>query len=391
MIELCIDSGHVSLNKSGEQLCGDHVETARGEDGSTIVVLADGMGSGVKANILSILTSKIISTMMANSIGVEECISTIASALPVCKERQMAYSTFTVIRISPDLEAELIQYDNPKVVMLREGKNYEYPVISEQIGGKTIYKSKLRLLENDVLLAFSDGAIHASMGSTLNLGWQRDEIIDYMQTMYCDEFTAKTLSAILLGECSSLYGGEPGDDTTVCAVKIRRRRAVNLLIGPPADPKDVGKMMMFFFAKEGKHIVCGGTTSKLAADYLRKPLDLSQPQYIVPDIPPTSKIEGVDLVTEGVITMTRVLDYARDYLKNNEKYETWCYSRDGASLISQMLFEEATDISFFVGKAINPAHQNDELPIGFSAKMKLVEDLSDCLSKMGKNIKVSYF
>ena len=113
--------------------------------------------------------------------------------------------------------------------------------------------------------------------------------------------------------------------------------------------------------------------------------------YIDPDVPPIAKIEGVDLVTEGVITINQVLEYARDYLKENRQYTDWSYNEDGASLIAKMLFEEATDINFYVGKAVNPAHQNPNLPIGFSIKMRLVEELSLCLKEMGKKIKVSYF
>lgn len=107
--------------------------------------------------------------------------------------------------------------------------------------------------------------------------------------------------------------------------------------------------------------------------------------------PPIAKIEGVDLVTEGVITISKVLEYAKDFLSDNASFSQWGYKRDGASLIARMLFEEATDINFFVGRAINPAHQNPNLPINFNIKMRLVEELSECLKQMGKRIKVSYF
>lgn len=191
MNDLCTDVGYVSVNKYGEQLCGDHVEIAEQGEGATVSVLADGLGSGVKANILSTLTSKIISTMMANALTIEDCVSTIAATLPVCAVRQIAYSTFTIIRISGNFEAEIIQYDNPHVIMLRDGKNYAYPETSENIDGKTIYKSKIKLREDDTLIAMSDGAIHAGVGQTLNFGWQREDIIGFMETMYDSEYTAK--------------------------------------------------------------------------------------------------------------------------------------------------------------------------------------------------------
>jgi hypothetical protein len=391
MDNLCTDVGYVNINKYGEEICGDHVEVVQQGDNSTVVVLADGLGSGVKASILSTLTAKIISTMMANNLTVEDCVSTIAATLPICKVRQVAYSTFTIIRIADNLEAEIIQYDNPHVIMLRDGKNVDYPKISEIVDGKTIYKSRIPLREEDVFIAMSDGAVHAGVGLKLNFGWQRRDIIDFMEKMYQNEYTAKTLSTILINECFSLYAGQPGDDTTACTVKIRQRKPMNMMIGPPADPGDVHTMMSLFFSKEGKHIVCGGTTSTLAAKYLHKPLDACMPVYVDPQIPPTAKIEGVDLVTEGVITINKVLEYANDYLKDNARFTDWSFKKDGASLIARLLFEEATDINFYVGRAINPAHQNPNLPIGFNIKMRLVEELSECLKKMGKKIKISYF
>ncbi len=391
MYSLCTDVGYVSLNKHGEEICGDHVEVVQQGENSTVIVLADGLGSGVKANILSTLTAKIISTMMANSLTVEDCVSTIAATLPICKVRQVAYSTFTIIRIANNLEAEIIQYDNPHVILLRDGRNLDYLQTSEIIDHKTIYKSRIALREDDTFIAVSDGAVHAGVGLTLNFGWQRRDIIKFMEAMYQSEYTAKTLSTILINECHSLYGGAPGDDTTACTVKLRKRKPMNIMVGPPANPEDVPKMMSLFFSKEGKHIVCGGTTSTLAAEFLHKPLDASVPLYIDPEIPPTAMIEGVDLVTEGVITINRVLEYAKDYLEDNARYADWSFKKDGASLIARLLFEEATDINFYVGRAINPAHQNPKLPINFNIKMRLVEELSGCLIKMGKKIKVSYF
>ena len=390
MNNLCTDIGYKSVNKYGEQLCGDHIEIVEQGENSTVIVLADGLGSGVKANILSTLTSKIISTMMANSMSVEECVKTIAATLPVCEERKIAYSTFTIIRVVDNREAEIIQYDNPHVIFLRDGKNVDYPQTTEEIEGKTIYKAKVLIKENDTFIAMSDGAIHAGIGMTLNYGWQRDSIIEFMELSYDNEFTAKALSTILLGECDRLYGGRPGDDTTICTVKIRKRQPMNLMIGPPSNPDDVDKMMSLFFSKEGKHIVCGGTTSTLAAKYLGKPLGTTL-GYMDPEIPPIGVIEGVDLVTEGVITINKVLEYAKGYLADDTTPMEWAYKKDGASQISKLLFEEATDISFYIGRAINPAHQNPDLPINFSIKMRLVDELAECLKQMGKKIKVSYF
>ena len=390
MNDLCADIGYKSINHVGEQLCGDHVEVIDAEDGSTIIVLSDGLGSGVKASILSTLTSKIISTMMAAGMPIEECVLTIADTLPVCSLRGVAYSTFTIIRIVDNQKAEIFQYDNPQVIVLRDEKNYEYSKSARNIGGKIVYKSTITLKEGDIFVAMSDGCPHAGIGTAYNFGWKREDIIDFLETIVIAGYTAKNLSTILVDECNRLYGEKPGDDATACIVKIRKREPMNILFGPPSNRDDANRMLSLFFAKEGKHIVCGGTTSSIVSKYLGKPVRATL-SFEKSDVPPIAEIEGVDLVTEGVITINKVVEYAKDYLSENKYYEHWNFKKDGASLISRLLFEEATDINFYVGKAINPAHQNPDLPINFNIKMNLVEELSKCLRQMGKRIKVSYF
>lgn len=390
MNDLCADIGYKSINHAGEQLCGDHVDIVEQGDDSTVIVLADGLGSGVKASILSTLTAKIISTMMAEGLTLSDCVETIAQTLPICSVRGVAYSTFTIMHLVNNREMVLIQYDNPLTILLRDGKNYDYPKTELSIGGKKIYQSVIKLQEDDVFIAMSDGCPHAGIGIAYNFGWRREDIIDYMEAAYAGGYAAKTLSTILIDEVNKLYGGQPGDDATACVVKIRKRVPMNMLFGPPKNRDDGNRMMSLFFSKEGKHIVCGGTTSTIVSKYLGKPLKASL-SFVKSDVPPIAEIEGVDLVTEGVITVNRVVEYAHDVLGNNELYEKWCFGKDGASLICQMLFEEATDINFYVGRAVNPAHQNPELPINFNIKMNLVEELSKCLKQMGKRIKVSYF
>lgn len=397
MNDLCVDIGMQSLIKHGEQLCGDMVEVVYPDENTTVVVLADGLGSGVKANILATLTSKIISTMMAESMTIEECVTTIAETLPVCKIRGVAYSTFTVLLVKDNNWAEIIQYDNPKTIVLRNGKELHYEVKTSTIDRKRITKAAFPIEEGDVFVLMSDGVISAGNKSTLNYQWQREDVVGFMEDLYNGENSANGLALMLIDHCNKLYDSSPGDDTTVCAVKIRKRSSVNLLFGPPKNTEDEEKMLSQFFAKDGKHIVCGGTTSKLAADFLGKPIDV-----LVPDgddrrahqnIPPTAKIEGVDLVTEGVVTMSRVLDYAKENLDNStlDTFPEWLYSFDGASQIATMLFGDATDINFYVGTAVNPAHQDPEMAIGFNVKMKIVEELSKALKVMGKRVNVSYY
>lgn len=163
MNNLCADVGYQSINHYGEQLCGDHVDVVEQGENSTVIVLADGLGSGVKASILSTLTSKIISTMMSEGLTLEDCVETIAATLPICSVRGVAYSTFTIIHLINNETAELMQFDNPLVILIRDGEHYEYKKTELNIGGKKIYNSTIQLRENDVFIAMSDGCPHAGI------------------------------------------------------------------------------------------------------------------------------------------------------------------------------------------------------------------------------------
>ena len=384
---LCSEIGYMSINHYGEQLCGDHVEIVENDD-SSIIVLADGLGSGVKASILSTLTSKIISTMLAAGLDIRDAVETIAATLPICSERKSAFSTFTIIRLVDNMHADIIQYENPSVIMLRNGVHYEFPLTTMTIGEKTIYRSTVELADGDIFVAMSDGILYASEDGVLNNDWSRDKLIEFLEPLSRAELTAKLLTSIIVEETNKLYGGKPFDDATACVIKIRQRQTVNIAIGPPEDMSDNHRMMALFFAKEGKHVVCGGTTAKIAAEYLGVPVqtNLTSPE---PDIPPTSVIEGVDLTTEGIITVDKILSYAIDYVKDNRSFEQWCYKKDGASLAARLLFEDATDINMFIGHAANPAH--NEMPINFNVKMQILKKLSKRLKEMGKRVKVLDF
>ena len=391
MNDLCVDIGWKSINHEGEQLCGDHVDIVEQDENSIVVVLADGMGSGVKASILSTLTSKIISTMMAEGLKIEDCVSAIAAALPICQVRKVAYSTFTILHIIENERVELIQYDNPAVIFIRDDEIWDYPKQELYIEGKKIYKSEIRLQENDIMVAMSDGCPHAGSGLEYNTEWKWEDIANYVRNISAAGYSAKNLATMLVDECDREYAYKPTDDATACILKVRKREPVNILFGPPRNRDDSNRMMTLYFSKAGKHIICGGTTASIAAKYLRKEVRVNMALDEESDVPPISEIDGVDLVTEGVITMSRVVEYAKDSLEKNELYEKWGFGHDGASLICRMLFEEATDVNFYVGRAVNPAHQNPDLPISFNIKMQLVKELTEYLGKMGKRVKVSYF
>lgn len=389
MNDLYIDSGYISLIKAGEQLCGDCVQFASNAD-TSICVLADGLGSGVKANILATLTSRILATMSAGGLPVEECVNTIVRTLPECNVRKIAYSTFTIVKIRDQKYVELTRFDNPHTIVLRNGKNYNFQYHTRMIEGKKIYESRFEAMENDVFAVMSDGVIYAGVGEEYAFGWERENVIRYLEQHYHPSLTAKQIARLLAAECNRLYRGKPGDDTSVAVLRLCKRQAVNLMIGPPSSAGLDEVIAREFFSSTGKKIVCGGTTNKIAARYLGAEITTSL-DYADSDLPPIYHLPGVDLATEAVVTISRVLEYAEEYLAGTRLSASWENRRDGASLIATELFDRATDIRFFVGCAMNPAHQNPKLSLAFGAKFQLIDRLAESLKRMGKHVEVRYY
>ncbi|HWT27071.1 MAG TPA: SpoIIE family protein phosphatase [Mobilitalea sp.] len=389
-MSLYIDASFESINKYNEELCGDKVEILRDDD-SVIIVLSDGLGSGVKANILSTLTSKIIGTILANGLEIDEAVDTIVNTLPVCKERNIAYSTFTILQISKSGDGYLVDFDNPSVFRMRRGNPLPIIMKSRTISGKTVKEARFQVTQDDLFVLISDGAVHAGIGQSLNLGWQWDNINEYIQKMYTNDMSSKSVTKLLLSACDNLYAHKPGDDTTVVTVKVQKSVNLSIMVGPPVDIEQDKDVVLRFIETEGKKVVCGGTTSQIVARVLDKEVKASF-NYSNPAIPPTAEIEGIDLVTEGVLTLRKALSLIeacispkstmQDYLNLNRN--------DGAAKLAKLLLEECTNVNFFVGRAMNPAHQNPGFPLNLSLKLKLVEEIAECIRSMGKTVRIEY-
>ena len=392
-MKMHVDAAYRSLNKYGEELCGDKVKIIRAPD-STIAVLADGLGSGVKANILSTLTSTIVSTMLNEGASIAEVVETIAKTLPVCSVRKLAYSTFSVLQIFDDGTAHLVEFDNPPCIFVRNGKVVDLESRSElkEYGGKQISECTFSVRPGDVLALVSDGVIYAGVGQALNFGWNWDNVSSWLAKTYTKENSAPRLAVSLSEAVRELYLDKPGDDSTDLVIRIAPKSVVNMLSGPPVNKEDDNRMVHDFITSYGKKVVCGGTSANIVARVLNRKIETSI-NYVDPTIPPTGKIEGVDLVTEGVLTLSRTVDILRDYL--NKEADSFYFHRldeeNGAAMIAKMLLEECTDLHVFIGKAINPAHQNPVLPSDLSIKMKLIDELCELVKKLGKNVEKVYY
>lgn len=382
--DLCIDFGHVSLNKKKEALCGDYYTIAEKDD-NHVLVLSDGLGSGVKANILATLTATMLSTMISNRISLEEAVRATARTLPICSVRHMAYATFTVLDIKGNM-AYLSQFDNPDAILIRDGRIFDYPVNILQVEEKNIHQSAFPLQEDDMLILMSDGVTNAGMGKTTDGGWGREDVADFCSYRYKKGMTAQEMAGALASASVDLNLNETDDDITVVVLRIRRKKTVNLMIGPPKHTRDDEVYLKTFFESEGSHVICGGTTAHFAAKYLGKEVHTIEGSAFC-DVPSRSRLEGVDLVTEGYLTIERLLEYCEEWSEDRLFYNHLKKQKDAAALLFGMLFDEATDIRVFFGNAVNP--ENTELAMTSAKKEKMVQSLMEYLGNAGKNVRIA--
>lgn len=384
--EIPIDFGKVSLNKKKEKICGDYY-TIITEPESAVLVLSDGLGSGVKANILATLTAKMLSIMIAGKVAIRTAVKVVADTLPVCSVRNLAYATFTVM-VAQENEICLLQYDNPDAILLRNGKSIDYRRDIQMFGEKEIHQSYFQFQEGDMLILMSDGVTNAGMGKTTYGGWGREEVVKFCEQRWREEISAQEMASAIGNAGLDLNLDETDDDLTVLVMKGMKKKTVNIMVGPPADREDDRSYFETFFQKEGMHVVCGGTTAKLVADYLHTKV-INIPDSGSEDVPAMSEIKGIDLVTEGLLTLQKLMEYYEDFSEDRLYFNRLIKKKDGAAELFRILFTEATEINFFFGNALNENYT--ALHIDREKKKELALELIDNLEAEGKKVKICFW
>lgn len=386
-----IDAYWRSLIKKSEELCGDRVQIKR-NDTSVVMVLADGLGSGVKANILSTLTSTIICEMVYSGMNLKDAIETISATLPVCADREIAYSTFTIIQVYYDGAVFIAQYDNPSVVYMHEGKVIPLEVQDMECSNKTIHLMNFLCEPGDYIFTFSDGVLFAGLGTVNSFGWGQEEVEKYLVENIKDE-NAYNATRILLNNVNELYDGKPGDDSTVSCLHIIEPLETRIMVGPPLHKEDDKKVVERLLEATGKKVCCGGTTSTIVSRETGKELKVDLLLNLDSNVPPKGSIEGIDLVTEGVLTLQKVSRIVKKILEDTTLAESVILSteQDGATCLARILIKSSA-ITFMVGLSDNPTHEAIAYStISLNAKIALIEDIAEDLKKLGKIVRIEMY
>jgi hypothetical protein len=378
-MRLFYEWGTRQVHKHGEELCGDNIAISRQPEWVTLA-LSDGLGSGVKANILATLTTQIAIRMLEEKLSLGEVVQTLSETLPVCAIRKVAYSTFAIAQFFSEGYARVVEFDSPHAIVLRQRKIQPVSYDERVVDGKTIWETVLNLQEGDWVVFVSDGVLNAGIGGAYPLGWGWELAAGFLEKHAHRGLTALQLADKVAEAVSELYLGKPGDDVSIVVIKVRHKQVATVFTGPPAKQGDDGQLVHRFVSRVGKLVVCGGTTAKIVAKHLGCPLEVDL-STITDDVPPIARLEGVDLVTEGILTLTQV----RDMLRQGLDLDAVQYRNDGAASLLRYLLE-ADHVHFVVGQAVNPSHQNPDLPHQLGIRPSVVREIATELRSRDKEV-----
>ncbi|MCX7786909.1 MAG: serine/threonine-protein phosphatase [Spirochaetes bacterium] len=349
-----------------------------------ISVLSDGLGSGVKAGVLSTLTATMAITCMAGNVPIERAAQIIHQTLPVCSERRIRYATFTIVDVRGNQEVRILEYDNPPYVLIRDGEIVEVQKtvarLPSRYGRKTtISLSSFVAKPGDRIIVFSDGVVQSGIGTpAMPLGWGTEGVKKFLQEVVQRD---PTLSARELAHTvvrKSLWNDalEAKDDITCGVLYFRNPRRALVLTGPPVAIERDKELASIFSVYRGKRIICGGTTATILARELGKQVRVCL-QNIDPEVPPASEMEGADLVTEGILTLGKTAEL----LDGNLQGRTHRPSTKNAAylLMEQLLNSDIVD--FVVGTRINEAHQDPSMPMELEIRRNIVKRIAQLLEE----------
>lgn len=381
-----IEIGNKSIQKNGQQVCGDVFMSRKlQEEGRSVAVLSDGLGSGIKANVLATMTASMALNFTVENQPIERSAQSIRNTLPVDKDRKINYATFTILDIEYDGETTILEYGNPQFLVFRAINSLELKDIKESSDSE-LKKGQFKAQKEDRIILFSDGVSQSGMGrADMPFGWDWEDLKNFISyKLQADPYvSAENLSKIIVNRAYYNDSLKAKDDITCSVIYFREPRNLIICTGPPYKLEKDKTMAQTIDGFNGAKIICGGTTAQIIARELEKDIELDL--FLGDgDLPPVSEMEGIDLVTEGILTLGR----ASDWLEKKKPDEI-NYASPAGKIIH--LFLKNDKITFLVGTRINEAHQDPALPVELEIRRNVVKKLARILDdKYLKEVHIQY-
>ena len=376
--ESFIDVDFCRQAKAGQVVAGDVFLSRKiKEEGRVITVLSDGLGSGVKAGVLANLTATMALRYTTAFVDVRQSAKTIMDTLPVCEQRKISYSTFTIVDLDSDGKTRVIEHGNPPLILLRG----QAPVPIERASltletwkDRVIQYSEFDTQLGDRIVFFSDGVSQSGLGRAgLPLGWGSERVTDFLRRQIAaeNEISSRELSRKLVAEALANDGRAAKDDITCGAIYYRRPRRLLVITGPPFSKERDGELAELAQTFNGRKVICGGTTASIVSRLLNRPVTLSLAQ-LDPEIPPGAVMAGMDLVTEGTITLAKVAEMLERGIPGEPVRKN-----PASDLVSLML--QSDIVEFMVGTRINEAHQDPNVPVELDLRRNIIRKIASLL------------
>ena len=378
-----IEVDYTQRCKHRERIAGDVFLLSRDSlDGRIVCTLSDGLGSGVKANVLASLTATMAQKFTSSRMNIVDSAKTIMNTLPVCRERKISYSTFTIVDIDPSGKTAIIEYDNPPFILLRNGRIVthvkEITPLKKRFPGreeKLLY-TELELMDEDRMIFFSDGVSQSGIGtSSLPLGWRKPmieqfiiETVEKDKTISAGDLSRRIVSRALKNDIQLAK-----DDITCAVIYPRKPRKLLIISGPPIDKNNDSRLISKYKDFNGKKIICGGTTAGIIARGLGEEIETDLAERTA-DVPPVSYMNQADLVTEGILTLSKTAELL-------EVKDSWNGMKQNAAkrLITHLM--DTDEIHFLVGTKINEAHQDPSIPVELGLRRTIINRIKSILEE----------
>ncbi|MDG5815783.1 SpoIIE family protein phosphatase [Chitinispirillales bacterium ANBcel5] len=386
--EVFIEIGSLHYSKHKKKASGDVQLTRKLEQGRVVSILCDGLGSGVEANVLASFTASMGLEYMASDLKIKRAAEIIMDALPLCPSRKISYSTFSIADVSLAGEMRIIGHGNPPFLFFRGAQAIEREqteLLRPRWKNRSLHYARFGVEVGDRLIMMSDGVTQSGMGSDswpMGFGIERVNIIVEEAVRKNREISADELAEIICNVALANDGNRAGDDISCTVIYMRNPRRMRVLTGPPFDPKRDQEYASLIKNFSGKCVLCGGTTSTIVERELglEAVMDFS---YMDPVVPAVSHMKGVDLITEGCITLSNLAGLLEKGERGGRK--------NGATMLRDLMLS-CDIIDFYVGTRVNQSHQDPALPIELDIRRNVIKKIASLLeTKYLKETTVRYY
>lgn len=377
--------------KRGQLISGDVFlsEKVRHED-RVVSVLSDGLGSGVKASVLATMTATMALKYSASTMDIRRSAEIIMDTLPICSVRKISYSTFSIVDMASSGESRIIEHGNPPFLLIPahgEPGVEKTEIRPQRWQDRVISFSRFEVQRGDRIVFFSDGVTQAGMGEFRTpLGWGLKKVEEFVREKIDTNpnISARELSRLLVARAEEVDGFTAKDDITCGVVHFRSPRQLLILTGAPfnrAHDYDLAKLAE---RTPGRKVICGGTTANIISRILSREIHIDMRQPVDPRVPPSARMEGFDLVTEGTLTLGEVLRLLEEGFAPEDL-------RSNAAVRLAALLLDSDIVKFAVGTRINEAHQDPNIPRELDLRRNIVKRIAQVLeSRHMKHVLIQY-